>query len=89
LINTIVQSIWLRAFGLMAPRLSGFHLNRIHAESSVSTTEEGMTFEIVRCHSANEGEMGGNHQVCADPRPTRGNVNGAIDQDTAWESISQ
>jgi hypothetical protein len=26
LINTIVQSIWLRAFGLIALELSGFHL---------------------------------------------------------------
>ena len=48
-----------------------------------------MTLEIVRFHSPNGGEMGGNHQVCADPRPMRGNVNGAIDLDTAWKSMSR
>ena len=48
-----------------------------------------MTLEIVRFHSANGGEMGGNHQVCTDPRRMRGNVNGAINQDTACKSMSR
>ena len=43
-----------------------------------------MTLEIVIL--ANDG---GNHQVCTDPRRMRGNVNGAINQDTAWKSMSR